>query len=84
VAAAGLDDVVWLPGKRDDVAEILNDPHVQAVRLVRDMRLPNGKKTKTVAFPMKISGYEFEVYRDPPELGAHNEEVFAEWLGGGR
>jgi crotonobetainyl-CoA:carnitine CoA-transferase CaiB-like acyl-CoA transferase len=64
--------------------EILNDPHVQAVRLVRDMRLPNGKSTKTVAFPMKITGYEFAVYRDPPELGAHNEEVFAEWLGGGR
>ena len=62
--------------------EILTDPHVQATRLVRDMRLPNGKKTKTVAFPMKITGYEFEVYRDPPELGAHNDEVYAEWLGG--
>jgi len=64
--------------------EILNDPHVQATRLVRDMRLPNGKHTKTVAFPMKITGYEFAVYRDPPALGAHNEEVFAEWLGGKR
>ena len=60
--------------------EILNDPHVQFNRLVRDMTLPNGKKTKTVAFPMKISGYEFSVYRNPPELGEHNEEVYAEWL----
>jgi len=62
--------------------EILNDPHVQFNRLVRDMTLPNGKQTRTVAFPMKISGYEFSVYRRPPELGEHNEEVFAEWLGG--
>lgn len=63
--------------------EILNDPHVKHNRLVRDMTLPNGKKTKTVAFPMKISGYEFSVYRRPPELGEHNEEVFAEWLRAG-
>jgi succinate--hydroxymethylglutarate CoA-transferase len=61
--------------------EILNDPHVRAIGLVRDMTLPNGKRTKTVAFPMKISGYEFSVYRNPPRLGEHNEEVFAEWLG---
>ena len=62
-------------------AEVLDDPHVRAARLVRDMTLPNGRKTRTVAFPMKISGYEFSVYRAPPLLGEHNEEVFAEWLG---
>ncbi|HEX3170327.1 MAG TPA: CaiB/BaiF CoA-transferase family protein [Burkholderiales bacterium] len=62
--------------------EILNDPHVQFNQLVRDMTLPNGKQTKTVAFPMKISGYEFSVYRHPPELGEHNDEVYAEWLAG--
>ena len=61
-------------------AEVLDDPHVRATRLVRDMTLPNGKKTRTIAFPMKISGYEFSVYRNPPELGEHNEQVFAEWL----
>jgi crotonobetainyl-CoA:carnitine CoA-transferase CaiB-like acyl-CoA transferase len=62
--------------------EILNDPHVQFNKLVREMTLPNGKQTKTVAFPMKISGYEFSVYRHPPELGEHNAEVYAEWLSG--
>ena len=62
--------------------EILNDPHVQFNKLVRDMTLPNGRQTKTVAFPMKISGYEFSVYRNPPELGEHNDEVYAEWLSG--
>jgi succinate---hydroxymethylglutarate CoA-transferase len=60
--------------------EILADPQVAHLRLVRDMALPNGKRTRTVAFPMKISGYEFSVYRHPPLLGEHTEEVFGEWL----
>ena len=65
-------------------AEILSDPHVAASGLVREMTLPNGRTTRTVAFPMKISGYEFSVYRNPPALGQHNGEVFDEWLGESR
>lgn len=61
-------------------AEILEDPHVRASNLVREMTLPNGHRTSTVAFPMKISGYEFSVYRRPPLPGEHTEEVYAEWL----
>ena len=62
-------------------AEVLDDPHVRETRLVREMTLPNGRKTHTIAFPMTISGSEFSVYRDPPLLGEHNEEVFDQWLG---
>jgi len=62
-------------------AEVLDDAHVRETRLVREMALPNGRKTRTIAFPMTISGSEFSVYRDPPLLGEHNEEVFAQWLG---
>jgi crotonobetainyl-CoA:carnitine CoA-transferase CaiB-like acyl-CoA transferase len=29
---------------------------------------------------MKMTNYEFSVYRHPPLLGEHTEEVFAEWL----
>jgi crotonobetainyl-CoA:carnitine CoA-transferase CaiB-like acyl-CoA transferase len=29
---------------------------------------------------MKMTGYEFSVYRHPPLLGEHTEEVFTEWL----
>ena len=64
----------------NNYAEILDDAHVQATRLVRDMTLPNGRQTKTIAFPMSVSGHEFSVYRASPLLGEHNDAVFAEWL----
>jgi hypothetical protein len=28
-----------------------------------------------------MSDYRFEIYRQPPELGADTENVFEEWLG---
>jgi succinate--hydroxymethylglutarate CoA-transferase len=61
--------------------EILADPHVRAMGLVRPLDLPNGVKTRTVAFPVGITGYSFEIYRDPPALGAHTQDVEREWLG---
>jgi crotonobetainyl-CoA:carnitine CoA-transferase CaiB-like acyl-CoA transferase len=61
--------------------DVFTDPHVQSMRLVRPLQLPNGVETQTTAFPVAIQGYEFEVGRPPPELGAHTEEVIAEWLG---
>ena len=60
--------------------EILNNEHVQHLNLVRPLTLPNGVDTRTTAFPVAIDGYEFSVYREPPELGAHNSEVSGEWL----
>jgi crotonobetainyl-CoA:carnitine CoA-transferase CaiB-like acyl-CoA transferase len=61
--------------------EILDDPQVAHLELVRDLTLPNGAMTRTTAFPVAISDYRFEVYRQPPELGADTKEVFDEWLG---
>ena len=61
--------------------DVLADPHVAAMGLVRPMTLPNGMETRTVAFPLAISNSAFEVYRDPPSLGAHTDEVAQEWLG---
>ena len=60
--------------------EILADPQIAAMELVRPLRLPNGVETWTTAFPVSISGYRFEVYRGPPELGQHNAAVLADWL----
>lgn len=61
--------------------EILdNNEQTSHMGLVEPLTLPNGVETRTTAFPVAMSGYEFEIYRDPPELGAHNDEVFSDWL----
>lgn len=61
--------------------DILSDDHVQHMQLVRPLRLPNGVMTRTTAYPVAIQDYEFEVYREPPALGAHNDDIQREWLG---
>jgi len=60
--------------------EILSDPHVSSMGLVRDLVLPNGRKTKTVGFPIQISDFCYETKSPPPHLGAHNEEVWSDWM----
>jgi crotonobetainyl-CoA:carnitine CoA-transferase CaiB-like acyl-CoA transferase len=62
--------------------EILADGHVAHMGLVRPLTLPNGAETRTTAFPVAITGYDFAVHRQPPKLGADNDEVLAEWLEG--
>jgi succinate--hydroxymethylglutarate CoA-transferase len=61
-------------------AEALADSQVEAMGLVLPLELPNGVKTRTTAFPVKISGYEFSVRHAPPTLGADTDDVYAEWL----
>jgi crotonobetainyl-CoA:carnitine CoA-transferase CaiB-like acyl-CoA transferase len=61
--------------------EVLSGPQVEFLDLVRELELPNGVSTKTTAFPVRISDFEFEIYRPPPQLGAHTEDVLADWLG---
>ena len=65
----------------NDYAEILDDPQVAHLGLVHPMTLPNGRQTRTVGFPVQVGGFDFRVYRQPPALGEHDEEVEREWLG---
>ena len=64
----------------NDYPAVLSDEHVEHLQLVQPLCLPNGVETRTTAFPVKMQGYQFEIFRDPPELGAHNDEVTDEWL----
>jgi len=64
-----------------DFAEILTDPHVGHMKLVEPITLPNGVTTQTVGYPVKISGFDFEIRRRPPSLGEHSGEIVQEWLG---
>jgi succinate--hydroxymethylglutarate CoA-transferase len=68
-------------GPINDFAEILADPHIAHMGLVRPLSLPNGSTTKTVGFPMAISGLSLNNPAPPPALGADNAAVVAEWLG---
>jgi crotonobetainyl-CoA:carnitine CoA-transferase CaiB-like acyl-CoA transferase len=43
---------------------------------VQEITLPGGKKTRTFASPLRFTGKGFPIRRDPPALGAHNDEVF--------
>jgi len=65
----------------NDFSEILSDPHVQHMGIVKPLELPNGNKTNSVSFPIAISGVDTSRMRPPPVLGAHNDEIIAEWLG---
>lgn len=64
----------------NDFAAILADPHVASMGLLHELMLPNGAQTKTVGFPIGISGYKFDISRMPPTLGQHTENVVEEWL----
>lgn len=61
--------------------QVLSHPQVEAMGLVQPLELPNGVRTRTTAFPVRLTDYAFEVFRPPPALGAHGDEVCREWLG---
>lgn len=63
----------------NDFEEALNDPHVKAMNLIGELSLPNEMKTKYIGYPVSLSDFDFEVYKPPPKLGEHNQEVFQEW-----
>ncbi|WP_200834762.1 CaiB/BaiF CoA transferase family protein [Amycolatopsis alkalitolerans] len=60
-------------------SEILTDPQVAAMGLVKPLELPNGVTTSTITFPVPITGHAAPL-RPPPLLGEHDDEVAKEWL----
>lgn len=64
----------------NDYPEALSNEQVESMQMVQPLTLPNGVETRTIAFPVKIDQFEFSIYRQPPELGDHNDEVIGEWL----
>jgi succinate--hydroxymethylglutarate CoA-transferase len=64
----------------NDFADILSDEHVRHMGLVQRLDTNECVETQTVAFPVAMSGFQFEIIRGPPLLGQHTEEVFREWL----
>lgn len=63
-------------------SEILADTQVAHMGWLADLALPNGISTRTVVSPQKVSGRGLGVYRRPPALGEHTDEVLAELKSG--
>ena len=57
-------------------SQALADEQVQHMEWVQDITLPSGRRTKTFGSPLRFSGKGFDIRRDPPSLGQHNDEVF--------
>ena len=59
-------------------SEVLADEQVQHLELVQPIELPNGTQTQTVVSPIRLNGQAGEIFRRPPNLGEHNDEVLGD------
>jgi crotonobetainyl-CoA:carnitine CoA-transferase CaiB-like acyl-CoA transferase len=72
-------DAVEVPvGPVNDVAEILNDPHVRARRLVGSFDYPGVGEFKALALPYKFLGWDNPEIGAPPTLGQHTARILEE------
>ncbi len=75
-------DAVQVPiGPVNDVAEILNDPHVRARQLVGSFDYPGVGEFKALGLPFKFLGWDNPAIGAPPTLGADTEAILAQRLG---
>jgi crotonobetainyl-CoA:carnitine CoA-transferase CaiB-like acyl-CoA transferase len=73
-----LDEVEVPIGPVNDVAEILNDPHVRARRLVGSFDYPGVGEFKALGLPYKFLGFDNPEIGRPPTLGEHTSKILAE------
>ena len=68
-------------GPINDIAEVFDDPQVQARGLRVDQQRSDDSPISTTAFPAKLSATPAQYRRAPPLLGEHNFDVLGEWAG---
>src|SRR3954464_2686673 len=73
-----LDEAEVPVGPVNDVAEILNDPHVRARRLGGSFDYPGVGEFKALALPYKFLGWDNPEIGRPPALGEHTRKIPAE------
>ena len=73
-----LDEADVPVGPVNDVAEILNDPHVRARRLVGSFDYPGVGEFRALALPYKFLGWDNPEIGRPPTLGERTGKILAE------
>jgi crotonobetainyl-CoA:carnitine CoA-transferase CaiB-like acyl-CoA transferase len=56
--------------------EALADPQVTHMGWIESMAVPGGRDVQTFGSPLRFNGNGFPIYRSPPALGEHNDEIF--------
>ena len=64
-------------GKVLDMKEALNDQLVEDTDMVIVSDGPNDRKIKMTGFPVKLSDTPAQLFRSPPKLGEHTEEILS-------
>ncbi len=65
-------------GPINTVAEVLEDPHVHARDMVKELTHPEYGPLRYVGIPVKLSDTPGELQGPPPRFGEHNRGVLAE------
>ena len=68
-------------GPINDIAEVFNDPQVQARGLRIDQQRSDNSPISSTAFPAKLSETPAHYHSAPPLLGEHNDDVLRQWAG---
>ena len=66
-------------GPINNIAEVFDDPQVQARGLRIDQRRSDNSPISGTAFPAKLSETPAHYHSAPPLLGEHNDDVLREW-----
>ena len=64
-------------GKVLDMKEALNDQLVEDTDMVIESDGPDNRKIKMTGFPVKLSDTPAQLFRSPPKLGEHTEEILS-------
>jgi crotonobetainyl-CoA:carnitine CoA-transferase CaiB-like acyl-CoA transferase len=65
-------------GPVNSVAEVFEDPQIQAQEMVLDVDHPGHGIVRMLGFPIKLSETPCRIRRSAPELGEHSDEILAE------
>ncbi len=67
-------------GPVNDIEQVVNDPHIEEREMIVEVKHPEAGSLKVIGTPMKFSRTPCRIEKASPDLGEHNNEIFAEWL----